>query len=82
MAADSTVNIDVVLHKEQVQQASKEIDQNLKEIGQGAGDKAEKSIKNNMDKAVNDTKEAHDQMKQAVDKPVKQKVDHELLWYH
>lgn len=57
MAADSTVNIDVVLHKEQAQQASKELDQALKDTGKGAGDKAEKSIENNVQKASETTKE-------------------------
>lgn len=57
MAADSTVNIDVVLHKEQAQQASKELDQALKDTGKGAGDKAEKSIENNVQKASEKTKE-------------------------
>lgn len=57
MAADSTVNIDVVLHKEQAQQASKELDQALKDTGEGAGDKAEKSIENNVQKASEKTKE-------------------------
>lgn len=57
MAADSTVNIDVVLHKEQAQQASKELDQALKDTGKGAGDEAEKSIENNVQKASEKTKE-------------------------
>lgn len=57
MAADSTVNIDVVLHKEQAQQASKELDQALKDTGKGAGDKAKESIENNVQKASEKTKE-------------------------
>lgn len=57
MAADSTVNIDVILHKDQAQQASKELDQALKDTGKGAGDKAEKSIENNVQKASEKTKE-------------------------
>lgn len=57
MAADSTVNIDVVLHKEQAQQASKELDQTLKDTGKDAGDKAKESIENNVQKASEKTKE-------------------------
>ena len=49
MAADSTVNIDVVLHKEQAQQASKELDQTLKDTGKDAGDKAKESIEKHPD---------------------------------
>lgn len=57
MAADGTVNIDVVLHKDQAQQASKELDQVLKDTGKSAGDKAEKNIENNVQKASEKTKE-------------------------
>ena len=57
MAADSTVNIDVVLHKEQAQQASKELDQTLKDTGKDAGNKAKESIENNVQKASEKTKE-------------------------
>lgn len=56
MAADGTVNIDVVLHKDQAQQASKELDQVLKDTGKSAGDKAEKNIENNVQKASEETK--------------------------
>ena len=75
MAADSTVNIDVVLHKEQAQQASKELDQALKDTGKGAGDEAEKSINENLNKSVDKTKEARKRMDSELDKPIKQKVD-------
>ena len=57
MAADSTVNIDVVLHKEQAQQASKELDQTLKDTGKDAGNKAKESIENNVQQASEKTKE-------------------------
>lgn len=57
MAADSTVNIDVILHKEQAQQASKELDQILKDTGKDAGNKAKESIEDNVQKASEKTKE-------------------------
>ena len=57
MAADSTVNIDVVLHKDQAQQSAKELDQALKDTGKDAGNKAKESIENNVQKASEKTKE-------------------------
>ena len=57
MAADSTVNIDVILHKDQAQQSAKELDQALKDTGKDAGDKAEKNIEDNVQKASEKTKE-------------------------
>lgn len=75
MAADSTVNIDIILHKEQAQETAKEIDQALKNIGEGAGDKAEQSIKDSTDKAIDDAKDAHAKIDNELKKPVKTKVD-------
>lgn len=57
MAADSTVNIDVILHKDQAQQSAKELDQALKDTGKDAGNKAKESIENNVQKASEKTKE-------------------------
>lgn len=57
MAADSTVNIDVILHKDQAQQSVKELDQALKDTGKDAGNKAEKNIEDNVQKASEKTKE-------------------------
>ena len=57
MAADSTVNIDVILHKDQAQQSAKELDQALKDTGKDAGNKAEKNIESNVQKASEKTKE-------------------------
>ncbi|QIZ05232.1 tape measure protein [Limosilactobacillus reuteri] len=78
MAADSTVNIDVILHKEQAQETAKEIDQALKNIGEGAGDKAEQSIKDSTDKAIDDAKDAHAKIDNELKKPVKTKVDADI----
>lgn len=75
MAADGTVNIDVILNGEQVQQKSKDIDATLKSLGEGAGDKAEKSIDENLNKSVDKTKKAHNQMDSEFDKPIKQEID-------
>ncbi|WP_323074855.1 aggregation-promoting factor C-terminal-like domain-containing protein [Limosilactobacillus reuteri] len=74
MAADGTVNIDVILNGEQVQQKSKDIDTTLKKLGEGAGDKAEKSIEENVNKSTEKVKNAHDKMKQETSDPVTQKV--------
>ncbi|MCH5385317.1 hypothetical protein DKZ23_03790 [Limosilactobacillus reuteri] len=57
MAADSTVNIDVILHKDQAQQSAKELDQTLNDTGKDAGNKAKESIENNVQKASEKTKE-------------------------
>ena len=75
MAADSTVNIDVILHKDQAQQSVKELDQALKDTGKDAGNKAEKSINESLNKSVDKTKEARKKMDSELDKPIKQKVD-------
>lgn len=75
MAADGTVNIDVILNGEQVQQKSKDIDATLKSLGEGAGDKAEKSIDENLNKSVDKTKKARNQMDSEFDKPIKQEID-------
>lgn len=75
MAADGTVNIDVILNGEQVQQKSKDIDTTLKSLGEGAGDKAEKSIDENLNKSVDKTKKARNQMDSEFDKPIKQEID-------
>lgn len=73
MAADGTVNIDVVLHSEQVKQKANEIDDLLNNAGKDAGSKAEENLRNELGKAVNQAKHAHEQVEDAT-KPVKQKV--------
>lgn len=73
MAADGTVNIDVVLHSEQAKQKTNEIDNLLNNAGKDAGNKAEENLRNELGKAVNQAKHAHEQVEDAT-KPVKQKV--------
>ncbi len=73
MAADGTVNIDVVLHSEKAKQKTNEIDNLLNNAGKDAGNKAEENLRNELGKAVNQAKHAHEQVEDAT-KPVKQKV--------
>lgn len=73
--ADGTVNIDVVLNSDQAKSNAREVDTLLKSIGKGAGDEAEKSIKENSERAVKDTEEAHQKMSEELNKPVKTKID-------
>ncbi|MDY3703143.1 MAG: tape measure protein [Limosilactobacillus coleohominis] len=73
--ADGTVNIDVVLNSDQAKSNAREVDTLLKSIGKGAGDEAEKSIKESSERAVKDTEEAHQKMSKELKKPVKTKID-------
>nr|DAH72918.1 MAG TPA: tail protein [Caudoviricetes sp.] len=73
MVADGTVNIDVVLHSEKAKQKTNEIDNLLNNAGKDAGNKAEENLRNELGKAVNQAKHAHEQVEDAT-KPVKQKV--------
>ena len=73
--ADGTVNIDVVLNSDQAKSNAREVDTILKSIGKGAGDEAEKSIKESSERAVKDTEEAHQKMSEELKKPVKTKID-------
>lgn len=73
--ADGTVNIDVVLNSDQAKSNAREVDTLLKSIGKGAGDEAEKSIKESSKRAVKDTEEAHQKMSEELKKPVKTKID-------
>lgn len=73
--ADGTVNIDVVLNSDQAKSNAREVDTLLKSIGKGAGDEAEKSIKESSERAVKDTEEAHQKMSEKLKKPVKTKID-------
>lgn len=73
--ADGTVNIDVILNSQQAKGNAKELDELLKNVGQGAGDQAEKSLKDSTNKAVEDTKSAHQKIDDEFKKPVKTKLD-------
>lgn len=74
MAADGTVNIDVILN-DQASEKAKQIDTILKGIGDNAGEKIDDQIGQELNKAVDKTEKAHDKMGEALKKPVKQKVD-------
>lgn len=73
--ADGTVNIDVQLNADNAKASAKQVDNLLKNLGDGAGDKIEKSIKDSTDKAVQDTKNAHQKMDEEMHQPVKAKID-------
>lgn len=73
--ADGTVNIDVILNSQQAKGNAKELDELLKNVGQGAGDQAEKSLKDSTNKAVEDTKSAYQKIDDEFKKPVKTKLD-------
>ena len=74
MAADGTVNIDVILNAQQPTQTAKELDETLNNVGKNTGDKAEENLRNALGKSVNQAKHAHDEMEEAMKQPVEQKV--------
>lgn len=74
MAADGTVNIDVVLN-DQASEKAKQIDTILKGIGDDAGEKIDDQIGQELNKVVDKTEKAHDKMDESLKKPLKQKVD-------
>lgn len=74
MAADGTVNIDVILNAQQPAQTAKELDETLNNVGKNTGDKAEENLRNALGKSVNQAKHAHDEMEEAMKQPVEQKV--------
>lgn len=77
MAADGTVNIDVILNNQQALAKQKELDDALKNTGKGTGDKALESIKGNLNQAVKESKSAHDKMKDELGQPIKPKIEPE-----
>lgn len=74
MAADGTVNIDVILDAQQPTQTAKELDETLNNVGKNTGDKAEENLRNALGKSVNQAKHAHDEMEEAMKQPVEQKI--------
>ena len=74
MAADGTVNIDVILNAQQPTQTAKELDETLNNVGKNTGDKAEENLRNALGKSVNQAKHAHDEMEEAMKQPVEQKI--------
>lgn len=75
MAADGTVDIDVELNSDQAIAERNKLNDSLKTIGEGAGDKIESSIKSSLDKAANDADTTHQKMKDTLEKPIQTKMD-------
>lgn len=76
MAADSTVNIDVVLGgKDKFISDTKEIDDIAKNIGKDSGNELEKDLSDNLDKSKTKAKQTHDDIEKEFKDPIKPKFD-------
>lgn len=76
MAADSTVNIDVVLGgKDKFISDTKEIDDIAKNIGKDSGNELEKGLSDNLDKSKTKAKQTHDDIEKEFKDPIKSKFD-------
>lgn len=76
MAADSTVNIDVVLGgKDKFISDTKEINDIAKNIGKDSGNKLEKDLSDNLDKSKTKAKQTHDDIEKEFKDPIKPKFD-------
>lgn len=76
MAADSTVNIDVVVGgKDKFISDTKEINDIVKSIGKDAGNELEKDLSNNLDKSKTKAKQTHDDIEKEFKDPIKPKFD-------
>ena len=76
MAADSTVNIDVVLgNKDKFISDSKEVDNIVKNIGKDSGNELEKSLSDNFDKSKDKAKQTHNDIEKEFNTPIKAKFD-------
>ena len=76
MAADSTVNIDVVLGgKDKFISDTKEINDIAKNIGKDSGNKLEKDLSDNLDKSKTKAKQTHDDIEKEFKDPIKSKFD-------
>ncbi|MFR0551944.1 tape measure protein [Ligilactobacillus salivarius] len=76
MAADSTVNIDVVLGgKDKFISDTKEIDDIAKNIGKDSGNELEKDLSDNLDKSKTKAKQTHDDIEKEFKDPIKSKFD-------
>ena len=76
MAADSTVNIDVVLGgKDKFISDTKEINDIAKNIGKDSGDELEKDLSDNLDKSKTKAKQTHDDIEKEFKDPIKSKFD-------
>ena len=76
MAADSTVNIDVVLGgKDKFISDTKEINDIVKNIGKDSGNELEKDLSGNLDKSKTKAKQTHDDIEKEFKDPIKSKFD-------
>ncbi|MCI5762685.1 MAG: tape measure protein [Ligilactobacillus agilis] len=76
MAADSTVNIDVVLGgKDKFISDTKEINDIVKIIGKDAGNELEKDLSDNLDKSKDKAKQTHNDIEKEFNTPIKTKFD-------
>lgn len=76
MAADSTVNIDVVLGgKDKFISDTKEINDIVKNIGKDSGNELEKDLSDNLDKSKTKAKQTHDDIEKEFKDPIKSKFD-------
>lgn len=76
MAADSTVNIDVVVGgKNKFISDTKEINDIVKSIGKDAGNELEKDLSDNLDKSKTKAKQTHDDIEKEFKDPIKPKFD-------
>lgn len=76
MAADSTVNIDVVLGgKDKFISDTKEIDDIVKNVGKDSGNELEKDLSDNLDKSKTKAKQTHDDIEKEFKDPIKSKFD-------
>lgn len=76
MAADSTVNIDVVLGgKDKFISDTKEINDIVKSIGKDAGNELEKDLSDNLDKSKDKAKQTHNDIEKEFNTPIKTKFD-------
>ena len=76
MAADSTVNIDVVLGgKDKFISDTKEINDIVKSIGKDAGNELEKDLSDNLDKSKDKAKQTHNDIEKEFNTPIKTKYD-------
>ena len=73
--ADGSVNIDVKLNSDQAVAERNKIDELLKSLGDGAGDKIEPSIQSGLNKAQHDADNTHQQIVDRFGKPIKMPID-------
>lgn len=74
MAADGTINIDVLINKTKFLPDYQEIKKMLTNLGDGSGDKMDQSFERNSNKMVQDAKSAHENVKTIANDAVTQHI--------